>query len=184
MLERKLEAFPALVLNADYRPLGLLPLEVMGWQEVVKNTIAGQVDVVTEYDLAVRSPSISMRLPAVVALRTFVRRREIPPLNRHNVLVLRDRCSCAYCGKTFPISHLTWDHVIPRAQGGKHRWENLVGACTACNWRKADRTPEEARMPLLWRPWLPSMDELGRTEFFRIERSIHAAWRDFLIFAA
>jgi len=182
--EKRLEAFPALVLNADYRPLSLLPLELMCWQDAVKNTMAGQVDVVAEYDVEVRSPSTSVRLPAVVALRAYVRRRETPPLNRHNLLVLRDRCACAFCGHTFPISHMTWDHVIPRAQGGKHRWENLVGACTTCNWRKADRTPEQARMPLLWRPRLPSMEELARAEFFRNERAIHGAWREFLPFAA
>nr|WP_068428039.1 HNH endonuclease [Magnetospirillum sp. XM-1]CUW37147.1 conserved protein of unknown function\ len=182
--ERQLAAFPALVLNADYQPLQYLPLSILPWQDAVRSAIGGQVDIVAEHDVRVRSPSMSVSLPAVIRVRRFVARPKVAPLTRHNVLVLRDKCACAYCGRTFAVNRLTYDHVIPRSRGGQHRWENLVAACAGCNGRKADRTPELARMPLLWRPWRPTVEELARAEYFRDQRQIHAVWQDFLPFAA
>ena len=182
--ERKLDAFPALVLNADFRPVEYLPLSIMPWQDAVNNALAGDVTIVHEYDVEAHSPSVTIRLPAVIALRRFVKRREIPPLTRYNLLTLRDRGACAYCGRTFPAPQMTIDHVIPKAQSGKHRWENTVGACSDCNQRKADRTPEQARMPLLWRPWQPSMEELARVDYFQHQRRMHECWREFIPFAA
>lgn len=182
--ERRLAAYPALVLNADYRPVDYLPLSIMNWKEAIQNTLAGQVDVVHEHDVEVRSPSVTMRLPAVIALKTFVQRRKIPSLTRYNLLTLRDRNACAYCGRSFPATQLTFDHVIPRSQGGRHRWENVVAACTDCNGRKADRTPEQARMPLLWRPRLPTAEELARADYFLQQRRLHECWKPFLPFAA
>lgn len=180
----RLSAFPALVLNADYLPLQYLPLSILPWQDAVRSAISGQVDIVAEHDVSVRSPTTSVTLPAVIRVRRFVTRPKVPPLTRHNVLVLRDKCACAYCGRIFAASRLTYDHVIPRSRGGQNRWENLVAACAECNGRKADRTPELARMPLLWRPWRPTVEELARAEFFRDQRQVHAVWQDFLPFAA
>jgi len=182
--ERRLSAFPALVLNADFRPVSTLPLSVMTWQDAVQNTLSGAVTVVISHDAEVHAPSLTVRLPAVIALKRFVTRPQAPALNRHNLLTLRDKCACAYCGGTFPHAQLTIDHVIPRAKGGSHRWENLVGSCAACNQRKADRTPEQARMKLLWRPWRPSIDELARSDFFLQQRRLHESWKVFLPFAA
>jgi 5-methylcytosine-specific restriction endonuclease McrA len=182
--EQRLTAFPALVLNADYRPLQYLPLSILPWQDAIRAAIAGQVDIVAEHDVAVHSPSTKLLLPAVIRVRRFVARRQSPPLTRYNLFVLRDKNACAYCGRIFATNRLTFDHVIPRSRGGRHRWENLVAACADCNGRKADQTPERARMPLLWRPWQPSVEELARAAFFRAEREIHAVWRDFLPFAA
>jgi 5-methylcytosine-specific restriction endonuclease McrA len=182
--ESRLAAYPALVLNADFRPLQYLPLSILSWKDALRSAVGGQVDVIAEHDVSVCSPSLSMLLPAILRVRRFVARPTAPPLTRHNLLVLRDKCACAYCGRTFSTNNLTYDHVIPRSQGGRHRWENLVAACSACNGRKADRTPERARMPLLWRPWRPTVEELARAEFFCDQRKIHAIWRDFLPFAA
>ena len=181
---RNLQGFPALVLNADFRPVSCLPLSVMGWQDALSNAMAGQVIVVAEHEMEAHSPSMTVRLPAVIALKVYVPRRETPPPSRRNVIVLRDKCSCAYCGGTFHESVLTLDHVIPKSKGGPHRWENLVSACSDCNGRKADRTPDQAKMPLLWRPWQPSMDELARADYFLQQRRFHESWREFLPFAA
>ena len=175
---------PALVLNADYRPVDVLPLAVKSWQDTIHNVIAGDVDVVKEYDIEVRSPSVTMRLPSVIALRSYVRRKEIPSLNRYNLITLRDRNACAFCGKVFPAGELTFDHVVPRSMAGPHRWENIVSSCGACNSRKGARTPEQAKMPLLWRPWLPSKDALARADFFLQQRRIHEGWKEFLTFVA
>ena len=74
-------------------------------------------------------------------------------------LFKRDRMTCAYCGDPFDDRQLTREHIVPRAQGGVDDWLNVVAACKACNGRKACRTPEQARMPLLFAPYAPSVFE-------------------------
>lgn len=81
------------------------------------------------------------------------------PLLTNDLLYARDRQVCAYCGDRFAARELSCDHVIPVSKGGKHVWTNVVTACRACNGRKADRTPEAARMPLLYVPYTPSRHE-------------------------
>lgn len=75
------------------------------------------------------------------------------------ILYARDRDLCAFCGELFPHSKLTIDHVHPKSRGGKNTWANCVTACKPCNHRKGDRTPEEAKMPLLYVPYSPNMFE-------------------------
>lgn len=90
--------------------------------------------------------------PSVIRLKEF---RYIPVrvqiLSRKNIF-LRDRNTCMYCGVVFHPSKLTLDHIVPRAQGGKDSWSNLVACCQFCNRYKADRTPEEAGMKLIHKP--------------------------------
>lgn len=174
------EAHPALVLNADFRPLTYLPLSISDWKESICAVLCDRVTVIREHNVEVHSPSLTMRLPSVIALREYVDRKRKPSLTRHNLIVLRDRCSCAYCGQKFAASHLTRDHVIPKSRGGRHTWENIVACCLDCNQIKSNRTPEEARMPLLWRPWMPSTEELARADFFISERKLHEGWKEFL----
>lgn len=92
--------------------------------------------------------------PSIIRLSFFV---SVPykkvVLTRKNIL-RRDNYKCAYCGRSdLP---LTIDHILPKAKGGTDSWENLICACTLCNNRKGDRTPVEARMELLYRPFRPS----------------------------
>ena len=89
--------------------------------------------------------------PSVIRISKFI---NLPykkvVLTRKNIL-RRDSYKCAYCGRAdLP---LTVDHVFPRARGGDDTWENLVTACTICNNRKGDRTPEEANMKMIFRPF-------------------------------
>lgn len=179
-----LSSYPALVLNCDWKPLEYLPLSEANWHDSVTAVLKDAVTVVKEYDVEIHSARMTMRLPSVIAMREFVQRRRVPTKSRYNILVLRDRCACGYCGGKFDQSQLTFDHVIPRAQGGKHTWENLIGACVACNQRKRDRTPAQAGMPLLWRPWQPSFEELARANYFVDQKKIHESWVEFLPFAA
>jgi hypothetical protein len=74
-------------------------------------------------------------------------------------LFARDRNLCAYCGDAFDEHLLTREHIIPLAQRGRDHWMNVVTACRACNHRKANRTPEQAHMPLLYAPYVPSLWE-------------------------
>lgn len=115
---------PALVLNADFRPLSYFPLSLWSWQDVVKAVFLDRVNILSEYDHVVRSPSFEMKLPSVIALKEFVPQSRRPAFTRFNVF-LRDRFSCQYCDTRFPTQELTFDHVIPRSRGGRTSWENL-----------------------------------------------------------
>lgn len=81
-----------------------------------------------------------------------------PPLSRR-LLFARDRYMCAYCGTVCDDRHLEQEHVVPRAQGGRSSWMNLVTACYHCNDIKGNRTPEQADMPLRYLPYIPNRFE-------------------------
>ena len=83
---------------------------------------------------------------------------QVPPLNNRE-LFHRDRQLCAYCGDSYAGSALTRDHVVPVSQGGRDVWMNVVTACRPCNQRKSNRTPEQARMALLYAPYVPNKAE-------------------------
>lgn len=74
-------------------------------------------------------------------------------------LFARDRHVCAYCGRHFALDELTREHIRPSSRGGDDTWMNVITACRPCNGRKGSRTPEEARMPLLYLPYVPSLHE-------------------------
>ncbi len=111
------DSHPALVLNADFRPLSYFPLSLWSWQDSIKAVVSDRVAVVSEYDRVIHSPSHSLRLPSVIALKEFIPAARKPAFTRFNVF-LRDRFACQYCGSSLPVHDLTFDHVIPRAQGG------------------------------------------------------------------
>lgn len=107
----------------------------------------------------VHTPSKAIAVPDVILASGFngFIRHEVR-FSRQSIFD-RDGIQCQYCGKSFSRGHLTLDHVLPTSRGGDDSWDNLVVACHACNVRKADRTPDEAKMPLLRRPkkpaWIP-----------------------------
>ena len=108
---------PALVLNADFRPLSYLPLSLWPWQEAVKAAMLERVVVVAEYDALVHSPSVEFRIPSVVVLKEYVKPARATAFTRFN-LFLRDEFTCQYCGDR---DHLTFDHVVPRSQAAAAR---------------------------------------------------------------
>ena len=130
-----LEKCPALVLNADYRPLSYYPLSLWCWQDSVKSVFLDRVTIVSNYDRVIRSPSFDMKLPSVIALKHFVSPQSNPNFTRFNVF-LRDKFSCQYCGSG---DELTFDHLLPRSRGGKTNWDNVVTACSNCNVQKGGR---------------------------------------------
>lgn len=84
--------------------------------------------------------------------------QKVPALSRE-MLFARDRQICAYCGMRGRIGDLTAEHVMPQSRGGRNTWTNLVTACKPCNMRKGNRTPEQAKMPLLYVPYTPNLHE-------------------------
>ena len=84
--------------------------------------------------------------------------RQAPTLTNHK-LFARDRGLCAYCGHHFAFEALTREHIVPVSRGGQDSWMNCITACRGCNGRKGNRLPEEARMTLLYLPYVPSLHE-------------------------
>ena len=167
---------PALVLNADYRPLSYYPLSLWPWQEAIKAVFLDRVDVVSTYDQVVHSPSFEMRLPSVVCLKSYVAQDRPPAFTRFN-LFLRDAFTCQYCHCT---EDLTFDHVTPRSRGGRTTWENIVTACARCNLMKGGRTPHEAHMHPRRHPRRPTMYELQEHGRRFPPNHLHQSWLDFL----
>jgi 5-methylcytosine-specific restriction endonuclease McrA len=166
-----------LLLNATYEPL-----KVVNWQKAITLLCQGKVEVISVYDREIRAVSFSIKLPSVIRLLRYIkikRRFDYVPFSRANIYA-RDNHSCQYCGDVFPTSELTFDHVVPVAQGGRKDWENIVTCCVSCNRKKGGRTPVEAGMRLLRQPRRP--DSAPATAI-RITFGAHTApesWRDYL----
>ena len=139
-----LKHYPALVLNADYRPLSYYPLSLWPWQEAIKAAVLDRVQIVAEYDAVVHSQRQEFRIPSVVVLKEFVRPQKRVAFTRFN-LFLRDEFCCQYCGAR---GDLTFDHVIPRSRGGVNRWEYAVAGCSRCNLRKANTSLRSSGLSL------------------------------------
>jgi 5-methylcytosine-specific restriction endonuclease McrA len=174
-----LNSYPALVLNADFRPLSYFPLSLWPWQEAVKAVVADRVNVISEYERTVHSPTWHMRLPSVISLKEYIPTKRRPAFTRFNVF-LRDRFSCQYCGQSFPTHDLTFDHVIPRSRGGRTSWTNVVTACSPCNLRKSNRMPREVGMIPRTPPVEPSSFALQENGRSFPPNYLHQSWRDFL----
>lgn len=148
-----------LLLNASYQVLSRI-----GWQRAVILVTSGEADVFEAHPTrTVRSPNLTLPWPTIVRLRSYrhvsyrAGGRTSPSFA---AVKLRDGRHCAYCGGPGD----TVDHVIPRSRGGTDEWDNLVCACRSCNNTKADRTPVEAGMKLLWapRPLIPDTADQQR----------------------
>jgi HNH endonuclease len=94
------------------------------------------------------------------------------------ILYVRDAMMCAYCGMVHKDDkHLTIDHVLPRSRNGQHTWTNTVTSCASCNHAKADRTPEEAGLQLLYVPYAPNLQE----KLLLKNRKVKADQMDYLL---
>ena len=114
-LVRHPDSCPALVLNADFTPLSYYPLSLWPWQTAVKAVFLDRVTIVENYDREIHSPTRTMPIPSVIALKQYVKPSQYPAFTRFN-LFLRDRFQCQYCGSGHD---LTFDHVVPRRLGGQ-----------------------------------------------------------------
>ncbi len=129
-----------------------------------------------DYDY-VRAVNFEIRVPRIIRLLVYDRLPErAVKFNRRNVYA-RDEGRCQYCGKRFPTSELTLDHVVPRARGGSSTWDNLVCCCVACNMRKGGRLPEEAGLRLIRKPYKPKRSPLIR---LTIRDHRYRSWRHFV----
>jgi 5-methylcytosine-specific restriction endonuclease McrA len=171
---------PALVLNADFRPLSYFPLSLWRWQEAVKAAYLDRVTVVAEYDRAIHSPSIEIRIPSVIVLKDYVKPARTSAFTRFN-LFLRDEFTCQYCGSR---GDMTFDHVVPRTRGGKTTWQNVVASCSPCNLRKGSQSLREAGMHIKKTPIQPTSNQLLNAGRRFPPNFLHESWMDFLYWDA
>jgi 5-methylcytosine-specific restriction endonuclease McrA len=162
-----------LLLNTTYEPL-----RVISWQKAITMLTLGKVEVIEEYDREVHSVSFSIKLPSVVRLLRLVKWRNEPlKFSRKNIYA-RDHGLCQYCGKQLLRQEITYDHVIPKSQGGETSWENVVTCCVECNSRKGGRTPKQAGMSLLQLPHKPTWNASLRITIGL--KNTPQSWRDYL----
>src|SRR3954467_1630848 len=169
----------ALLLNASYEPL-----KVVHWQKAITLWCQGKVEVIAVHDREIRAVSVSFKLPSVIRLLRFVRikrRFDSVPFSRANIYA-RDNHTCQYCSESLPTSELTFDHVVPVAQGGRKDWENIVTCCVSRNRRKGGRTPHEAGMHLVKFPKRPESIPAIRITIGL--RNAPDSWRDYLYWNA
>jgi 5-methylcytosine-specific restriction endonuclease McrA len=136
-----------LLLNQTYEPLGTVSV-ARAIIMTLKNTVAVEE---LDGDRVLRSAREVFPVPSVIRRRTYInvrRRREASGMKRLRIY-MRDKFRCQYCGEKKVATELTLDHIVPRSRGGDNSPVNIVTACVACNNRKSNRTPAEARMPLL-----------------------------------
>ncbi len=125
----------------------------------------------------VRTVRYSLAVPRIIRLITYDRMPQMGvKLNRRNIYA-RDKNHCQYCGKRFPTSDLSLDHVVPRSRGGSASWENLVCCCLKCNVRKGGRTPAEAGMKLITPPARPRRSPIIHG---KLRHAKYASWKQFL----
>jgi 5-methylcytosine-specific restriction endonuclease McrA len=188
-----LHALRTLVLNADYRPLSTYPLSTKPVRKAVENIVKGKVDIVEDWGLVFRSPSLTIPLPRVVVLRDYAPIYGEPKFCRRSIF-LRDKFRCQYCGEPFPSHELTYDHVVPRAKGGKTTWENVVAACIDCNALKRDQTANhsgrrgvlraDGRLRPLKEPRRPSAAELLRAGLEFLPRDVREDFGSWIYWSA
>ena len=167
---------PALVLNADFRPLSYYPLSLCSWQDTVKSVFLNRVSVIERYEQSVSSPTISFKLPSVIALKDYVMPQRKPAFTRFNVF-LRDKFSCQYCGSG---DELTFDHLLPRSKGGETNWDNVVTACSSCNVKKGGDLINHSEMILNQKPYQPTTEDLHRNGKNFPPNFLHKSWIDYL----
>jgi len=168
----------SLLLNSSYEPM-----KIVSWQKALILWFQGKVEVIEFHSMVARSVTSSFQLPSVMRLKSYVRPRSYGAVRfcRENVYI-RDNFTCQYCGVKHSTKQLTLDHVVPVSKMGPKTWTNVVASCRECNQKKANRTPEGARMPLLKNPNVPSW--LPTTEYEFKSGNIPLTWLQYLQFKA
>ena len=179
---------PTLVLNRNWQPVNVATVTralVLLWNESARVVDPFDYQLYDwedwsklrplDGDRFVQGVRFRLRVPEVITLTDFDRLPATAVTFSRRNIFKRDHFTCQYCGKQPGVEELTLDHVIPRAQSGESRWDNCVLACLDCNHRKADRTPEQAKMRLRKQPIQPTWNPLYAAHERRIE-----SWSKFI----
>lgn len=152
-----------LVLNYDYTPLN-----VTSWTRGFTLVYTGKAEIVKSDQDPIMSGYKSYVRPLIIRLLNYIRYHIKTLKVNRNRIFKRDNHQCVYCGSK---KDLTLDHVIPKSRGGKNDWFNLVASCSKCNLKKADRTPEEAKMKMIHKPYAPTV--------INENKLLHNVWNEY-----
>lgn len=167
---------------------GFQPLRVLSWHKAYTLVFSGKAEELVSYDAEAKTATFTFKIPAVIRLlKAIPRNKKAVRFSRVNILT-RDKFMCCYCGCRLTLSKMTYDHVVPRSRyaqickktnGCPTTWENIVSSCMPCNSKKRNRTPEEAGMRLLTKPYKPLSLPM-MVLHLDLGASIPEAWRDFV----
>jgi len=167
-----------LLLNADAQPISYLPLSTVQWKEAIRYMYHDKCSVLEWYDdWLVRSPTWETRVPAVIMLKEYVKKKTQVRFSKYNVY-LRDQYTCLYCDEQLITSQLTLDHVIPLSRGGKTNFKNIVTACHSCNGRKGNRLDMKPK----YAPYQPGYWELVRKRKQLPYDIKHPSWEQWITY--
>ena len=145
------------------------------WRTI--SELKAEFNEIDEHEDWIRSVNFEIQVPRVLRLLRYDRvPKQRVRLNRRNIFA-RDANRCQYCGKRFPTSELSLDHVVPTCKGGGTTWENLVCACVKCNVRKGGRTPQQAGLKLITKPVKP---RTSPQMTIKLGNPKYASWKSFL----
>ena len=126
----------------------------------------------------INSINYSVALPEIIHSVSFSRLPSRQVKYSRQSVFARDGFICGYCGNKFKSKELTVDHITPRALGGKTEWNNVISCCFTCNQMKADKTPKQAGMPLIFKPHKPGW--LGPLQSINIDTHPCKSWKHFM----
>ncbi|NBP16075.1 HNH endonuclease [bacterium] len=165
-----------LILNADGAPVSWLPLSIIPWEEAVKYMVLEKAAVLDFYEnWTVSSPNWSTRVPAVMMLNGYEKRKTTVRFSKSNVF-LRDKYHCQYCNTSVTRATATLDHVLPISHGGKTTFENTVTACGACNSLKGNNKKIKPKI----KPFKPSYFQLVENRRTLEWNVSHLSWLNYL----
>jgi 5-methylcytosine-specific restriction endonuclease McrA len=165
-----------LLLNADASPVTLLPLSIISWEEAIKYLVLDKAHVLDWHeDWIVRSARWETRVPAVMILREYQKKKTSVRFSKQNVF-LRDEYTCQYCDIEVNRRTATLDHVLPTSHGGKSVWENCTTACGHCNSSKGNNKKIKPRKA----PYKPTYFQLAEKRKRMSWDLQHPAWANYL----
>ncbi len=161
--------------------VGMQPVRIIPWQEGIVWVFERIVRVIDEYprDILTPNPKWAVPVPSVVQFIKPLPRRRVVKFSRQGIYA-RDRGQCQYCGVGVARHEFTYDHVVPRTQGGRTEWGNVVVSCVPCNQRKGGRTPAQAGMRLHADPVKPKNLPDLKSAALEWRPGMPDGWRDYL----
>ena len=163
--------FKTLKLDASFRPV-----EVIDAVEALVLCIVGKASAVENYTEAINTVKEKFLLPSVIALKRIVKFHFTTVACKRTNVIWRDENQCQYCANYFCSDKLTIDHILPSSRGGQNTWLNLVAACKKCNQKKGNKTPKEAGMILIRKPFKPKSNVLRTVK----KNQINPIWKEYL----
>jgi 5-methylcytosine-specific restriction endonuclease McrA len=165
-----------LLLNADASPVSMLPLSTISWEDAIKYLVTEKAIALEWHDdWIVRSARWSTRVPAVMILKEYQKKKTSVRFSKANVF-LRDGYVCQYCETDVSRKTATLDHVLPTSHGGKTVWENCTTACAECNARKGNNKKIVPKV----KPWKPNYFQLVEKRKKMKWEVRHPSWNNYL----